>query len=257
MVDDFMETCDELIDNITGDILDLEEHHDTEIISRIFRAFYCIKGDARVLGLGPLADLAHKGEDLLSLLKNLEAEVNQTTVDSLLQNLDGIKLALEDHRFDRPSESGPYKAEGLKDPPSLQSPLKILIVEDDFTCRTILTEFLSKFGECHVAKDGLEAIWAFTLSYAEKPANPYHLICMDIIMPRMDGSQACKTIREIERGKGIEGTEDETTIIMITGLSDPRNYVKACYESGADSYMVKPVDLFQLKKQMQSMNLID
>jgi two-component system chemotaxis response regulator CheY len=255
MVNDFLETCNELIDNVTGDVLELEEHHDMEIINRIYRAFHSIKGDARILGLDPLADLAHKGENLLSLLKNREVEVDRSLVDNLLQSLDRMRFTLEtDGCGNLPGNS--LKAEDLSHPVSPQKPLKILIVEDDFVCRTILMEFLSRFGTCHVAKDGLEAIWAFTLSHEEKPIKPYDLICMDIVMPRMDGSQACKTIREIERGKGLEGTGKEAAIIMITGLDDPRSYVKACYESGADSYMVKPIDLFALKQQMRSLNLL-
>jgi two-component system, chemotaxis family, chemotaxis protein CheY len=256
MVNDFLETCDELLDNITGDIMDLEKRPDTEIIHRIYRAFHSIKGDAHILGLNPLVSLASKGEDVLSLLKNGAMELNGSTVDGLFHSLDRMKLALENIRCGIPANEPPSITKDSKSLPSFQYPLKILIVEDDFTCRTILMEFLSKFGQCHVAKDGLEAIWAFTLSYEHSPVEPYDLICMDIIMPRMDGSKACKTIREIERGKGIEGTEDEAAIIMITGLDDPRNYVKACYESGADSYMVKPIDLLQLKQQMRSLNLI-
>ena len=110
--------------------------------------------------------------------------------------------------------------------------------------------FLSKFGDCHVAKDGLEAIGAFVTAHDATPPAPYDLICMDLLMPNMDGSRSCKTIREIERGKGIEGTEAESTIIVVTALSDPSTYVKTCYECGADAYLVKPIDLNQLQRHV-------
>ena len=134
--------------------------------------------------------------------------------------------------------------------------LKILIVEDDFTSRQVLNAFLSKFGECHQAKDGLEAIDAFSLSHESIPPQPYDLICMDINMPKMDGIRAAKLMREIERGKGIEGTEYESAIVITSTVDDPATIVKACYECGANYYFMKPLDFNQMKRQMKKMSLI-
>jgi len=135
-------------------------------------------------------------------------------------------------------------------------PLKILVVEDDFTSRTILMQFFSEYGVCHIAKDGLEAIRAFTNTYELNPPEPYDLICMDIMMPNMDGTQAARTIREIERGKGVEGTEYETAIIIASSVSDPATIIRACYECGANYYFVKPLSFSQMKQQMRKLNLI-
>ena len=135
-------------------------------------------------------------------------------------------------------------------------PLKILIVEDDFTSRLILMDFLSAYGDCHIAKDGLEAIQAFTRTYEGNPPEPYDLICMDIMMPNMDGTTATKTIREIERGKGVEGTEYETVIIVTSSVSDPATIIRACYECGANYYFVKPLSFVQMRQQMRKLNLI-
>jgi two-component system chemotaxis response regulator CheY len=136
------------------------------------------------------------------------------------------------------------------------SPLKILIAEDDFTSRTILTQFLSEFGDCHIAKDGLEAIAAFTHAYEPNPPQPYDLICMDMMMPNMDGAVAAKTIREIERSKGVAGPESETAIVFTSAVSDPATIIKACYECGSNYYFVKPLDFKQMKRQMKKLNLI-
>lgn len=134
--------------------------------------------------------------------------------------------------------------------------LKILIVEDDFTARTILMRFLSEYGDCDIAKDGLEAIQAFTHAYEIDPPQPYDLICMDIIMPRIDGTVAAKTLREIERSKGVEGTEYESVIVFTSATNDPATIVRACYECGANHYFVKPLAFDQMERQMRKINLI-
>ena len=136
------------------------------------------------------------------------------------------------------------------------SPLKILIAEDDFTSRTILMQFLSEFGVCHIAKDGLEAIQAFTHAYEPNPPEPYDLICMDMMMPNIDGAVAAKTIREIERSKGVAGPEYETAIVFTSAVSDQATIIKACYECGANYFFVKPLDFKQMKRQLKKLNLI-
>jgi two-component system chemotaxis response regulator CheY len=132
--------------------------------------------------------------------------------------------------------------------------MKTLIVEDDFTCRFLLQQLLGNYGPTFIAVNGKEAVEAFraTLDSSE----PYDLICMDIMMPIMDGLQASKTIREIERGKGVEGTTLETAIVITSAVEDPATIIRACYECGANYYFVKPLDFNQMKRQMQKLRLI-
>ena len=66
--------------------------------------------------------------------------------------------------------------------------MKTLIVEDDFTSRAVLQTFLSRYGECHIAVNGWEAVEAFRIALESGPR--YDLICMDIMMPGMDGREA-------------------------------------------------------------------
>lgn len=75
--------------------------------------------------------------------------------------------------------------------------MRILIAEDDFASRKMLLKFLSTFGECDVTVDGMEAIDAYLMALEED--NPYDLVCLDVMMPIMDGYQALKNIREIGR----------------------------------------------------------
>jgi two-component system, chemotaxis family, chemotaxis protein CheY len=131
--------------------------------------------------------------------------------------------------------------------------MRVLIVEDDFTARHMLKEILSAFGDCDVVVDGREAVQAFRLAWEEK--HPYDLICMDIMMPHMDGNTALEQIREMEREIGIEGS-DEVKVIMSTALGDPKTVVKAFYRGGATSYLVKPIDKRKLLGELQNLKLI-
>ena len=74
--------------------------------------------------------------------------------------------------------------------------MRTLIVEDDFTNRMILRGFLSPYGECDIVIDGNEAIQAVKMAWEEN--KPYDLICMDIMMPNMDGQEAVTKIHEMK-----------------------------------------------------------
>ncbi|MCA1987263.1 MAG: response regulator, partial [Desulfovibrio sp.] len=66
--------------------------------------------------------------------------------------------------------------------------MRVLIVEDDFTSRKLMQTILSPYGDCDVAVNGREAVEAF--QNALNSAKPYDLVCMDIMMPEMDGQEA-------------------------------------------------------------------
>jgi two-component system, chemotaxis family, chemotaxis protein CheY len=63
--------------------------------------------------------------------------------------------------------------------------MRCLIVEDDFVGRKLMQKYLSDYGECDVAVDGEEAVEAFR--QAVENETPYDLICLDIMMPNMNG----------------------------------------------------------------------
>jgi two-component system, chemotaxis family, chemotaxis protein CheY len=131
--------------------------------------------------------------------------------------------------------------------------MKTLVVEDDFTNRLLLQEFLTLYGECHIAVTGQEAIDAFIL--AKKNNNPYDLICMDIMLPGVDGHEALKQIREQEKNCNIYGSK-EVKVLMISALNDPHNVMEAYYQGGANAYMVKPIDIAKLLEHLYSFGLV-
>jgi two-component system chemotaxis response regulator CheY len=131
--------------------------------------------------------------------------------------------------------------------------MRVLIVEDDFTSRKLLQKILSPYGEADIAVNGQEAVEAF--EDALKENNPYDLVCMDIMMPEMDGQEALKKIREIEKSNGVSSTE-EVKVIMTTALDDPKNVVEAYYKGGATSYVPKPIDRQLFLQLLRNLDLI-
>lgn len=131
--------------------------------------------------------------------------------------------------------------------------LKILIAEDDLASRKFLSKFLSQYGECDIVVDGLEAIDAYMLSMRER--NPYDLICLDIMMPKIDGVKVLKAIRELEMQKGIL-PEKHTKIIMTTALGEA-GLVQTAFEYGCEAYASKPIDTEKLVEVLKKLGLID
>ena len=130
--------------------------------------------------------------------------------------------------------------------------MKALIVEDDFIARRMLKDILSPYADCDIVVDGEEAVQAFRLAWEEKA--PYDLICLDIMMPNIDGYEALRQIRDMEKDIGIRGS-DEVRIIVVTALDDPKTVVRL-YKAGATSYTVKPVDKSKLIKEIRLLGLI-
>ncbi len=130
--------------------------------------------------------------------------------------------------------------------------MKILIVEDDFASRKFMMDYMSKHGECDGTVDGEEAVEAYIMAMEDDA--PYDLICLDIMMPAMDGYQVLKAIRDLEAENGITGN-DQVKIIMMTALSEEKNVMKA-FEMGCSVYCNKPVDIERLESAMEKLGLL-
>jgi two-component system chemotaxis response regulator CheY len=130
--------------------------------------------------------------------------------------------------------------------------MRTLIVEDDFTSRLLLQTFLSRYGECHVAVNGKEAVEAFRLS--KQNGQEYDLICMDIMMPEKDGKAAVSEIRALEEAGGTLSSSG-AKIIMITALDDVKNVVDS-FRALCDAYVCKPLDTAQLLRRLKSFALV-
>lgn len=130
--------------------------------------------------------------------------------------------------------------------------MRVLIAEDDFASRTYMLRLLEQFGECDITVDGSEAVEAVALALEEK--KPYDLICLDIMMPVMDGYEALKEIRRLEDAEGLSENE-RSKIIMTTALNDGRNVQKA-FQLGCVAYAGKPINPEKFKLELKKLSLI-
>lgn len=130
--------------------------------------------------------------------------------------------------------------------------MKILLAEDDFVTRKYMSNFLSKYGECDVTVDGMEAVDAFMMALED--GEPYDLVCLDIMMPVMDGYQALVGIRNLEKERGIP-TEKAVKVIMTTALNEEKN-VKMAFELGCTIYSGKPIDQERFDQALKKLGLI-
>ena len=130
--------------------------------------------------------------------------------------------------------------------------MKVLLAEDDFASRKFMMKHLSQYGECDVTVDGMEVINAFMLALDDNEG--YDLVCLDVMMPVLDGYQALKAIRDIEKERKIP--EDKMVkIIMMTALNEEKN-VKKAFELSCTAYSAKPIDLKKLDEVLRRMQLI-
>ena len=130
--------------------------------------------------------------------------------------------------------------------------MKILLAEDDFVTRKFMVNFLSKYGECDVTVDGMEAVDAFMMALEDE--EPYDLVCLDIMMPVMDGYQALVGIRNLEKERDIP-QEKAVKVIMTTALNDESN-VKMAFELGCTVYSGKPIDQEKFEQVLTKLELI-
>lgn len=130
--------------------------------------------------------------------------------------------------------------------------MKILLAEDDFASRKFMDKHLSQYGQCDVTVDGEEAVDAYMMELED--GEPYDLLCLDVMMPVLDGYQVLKAIRNIETQRGIP-KEKRVKVIMTTALNNERN-VKLAFELGCEAYSGKPIDVEKFDKVLKKLGLI-
>lgn len=129
---------------------------------------------------------------------------------------------------------------------------RALIVEDDVTSQLMLRKFLEPHADCEVMASGREALQAFKTARDED--RPFRLVCLDIMLPEMDGQAVLKGIRSIEADEGILDGRG-VKVIMTSSLKDGTNVMTAFREL-CDGYLVKPFDRGNLLDQLRKFRLI-
>ncbi len=130
--------------------------------------------------------------------------------------------------------------------------MRTLIVEDDYASRKLFRAILVPYGRVDVAVNGREAVESFQLALEE--GSPYDLVCLDIMMPEMDGQQALKMIREIEEERGILGGAG-AKVVMLTALGG-QEQVRLAFREQCEGYLVKPVTRDRLLRTVRELGLI-
>lgn len=121
--------------------------------------------------------------------------------------------------------------------------MRILIADDDFVNRKFLEKMFGAYGEVTAVDNGISAV---DEAVAALDGNDYYnLICLDIMMTRLDGYKTLEAIREAEHKYNIIG-DNRAKVIMISALDEVTvDSDQAC--SDYDAYICKPImiDKFQ------------
>jgi DNA-binding response OmpR family regulator len=117
---------------------------------------------------------------------------------------------------------------------------KILVADDETSIREILSIQLARMGyEVVLASDGLEAVAAYA---AEKP----DLVLLDVMMPRLNGLNACQQIRALEKKSGRR-----VPVLFLTARDTTHDKTSAAL-SGGDEFVAKPVSLQELRERVEA-----
>lgn len=125
--------------------------------------------------------------------------------------------------------------------------MRILVIEDDFISRNVISRFLAGFGEVVTADNGRLGLQA--LQTAHDAGTPFDLVTLDVMMPELDGHQVLQQLRQIEQQ---HPSHQKAKVVMTTALDDIQN-VKTAYQGFCDDYLTKPIRKAVLFEKLQKL----
>ncbi|SDL34946.1 two-component system, chemotaxis family, response regulator CheY [Maridesulfovibrio ferrireducens] len=131
--------------------------------------------------------------------------------------------------------------------------MRALVAEDEFVSRKLISTFLSPLFEIDIAVNGKEAFEAYKMAFEE--GKPYTLICMDIMMPEMDGITALEAIRNFEKENGTPN-KMSVKVFMTTALNDPKTVIRSFHDVEASAFLVKPVSKEKLYEELEKLGVL-
>jgi len=118
--------------------------------------------------------------------------------------------------------------------------VKVLIVDDDSDIRDLLRMDFEVVGfDVETANNGLEGL------KVAQALGPFDLILLDVMMPKLDGFEVCKRLRNTPEAS-------HTPIILLTAKGQLEDKVRG-FTSGADDYIVKPFEFQELMVRMRAL----
>lgn len=117
--------------------------------------------------------------------------------------------------------------------------MRVLIADDDFVNRKVLEKFFADYGEVVAVDNGMSAVDETVKAIEEQ--NFFDLICLDIMMTRLDGYKTLEAIRESERKLEVSA-KNRAKVIMISALDEVlTDSIQVCDDY--DAYICKPIVL--------------
>lgn len=127
--------------------------------------------------------------------------------------------------------------------------MRILIADDDFVNRRFLEKIFSSYGEVIAVDNGMSAVEEASNAMVERQL--FDLICLDIMMTKLDGYKTLEAIREAEKKYSVF-KEQRAKVIMISALDEVvLDSIQVCDDY--DAYICKPIIVDKFEKLLEKM----
>ena len=197
---------------------------DQEVLSRIFEPYFSTKGFAGTgLGLATVSAVVRDYGGAISI----QSEAGKGTHVA-------VYLPIITNAAETTSRSGVFKA-----PSRLPGGSEhILIVDDEAPVRNVLSVSLQHLGyQVATASSGAEALQKYQLA-----REPYGLVILDMIMPKMSGDQVYKELRKID---------PNARVLVISGYTSEES-LRSILDHGGLGYIQKPFTIEELARQVRT-----
>ena len=127
--------------------------------------------------------------------------------------------------------------------------MRVLIADDDFVNRRFLEKIFAEYGEVISVDNGMSAVDEASTAIEEQ--RMFDLICLDIMMTKLDGYKTLEAIREAERKYSIS-QKCKAKVIMISALDEVvLDNIQICDDY--DAYICKPIVMNKFEKLLEKM----
>lgn len=157
-----------------------------------------------------------------------------------------MERVLGEHHDELPRETEKFRPAGQLQQLGEDLPkLRILLAEDNEINALLVRSVLEKAGQCVTrVQDGREAVRVFRQAGGSQGA--FDLVLMDLHMPKMDGIDAIRAIRRIEKKADLPKSR-----ILMLSADEQAGARSDCTEAGSDSFLTKPIDPHGLLEELQ------